>query len=67
MPKRKPSQPHADVHVEVELHTIHGKCKTDRATREAPQTLNLVLVEQAEDTKVFAQKRSCYSKTTKFL
>lgn len=49
MPKRKPSQPQGDVHVEVEPRTNQGKRKRDRAPGEVPQTLDLVLVEHAED------------------
>eukprot|EP00105_Crassostrea_gigas_P038430 XP_019922578.1 PREDICTED: uncharacterized protein LOC109618698 [Crassostrea gigas] len=52
MPKRKPSQPQGDVHVEVEPRTNHGKRKKDRATMDVPQTSNLVPVEHAEVGKV---------------
>uniref|UniRef100_A0A8W8IA39 SGNH hydrolase-type esterase domain-containing protein n=1 Tax=Magallana gigas TaxID=29159 RepID=A0A8W8IA39_MAGGI len=52
MPKRKPSQPQGDVHVEVEPRTNHGKRKKDRATMDVPQTSNLVPVEHAEGTNV---------------
>lgn len=36
----------------LEIRANHGKRKKDRATREAPQTLNLIPVEQAEGTNV---------------
>lgn len=49
MPKRNRSQPQSNVHAEVEPRTNHGKRK-DRASREAPETLNLVSAEQAEGT-----------------
>uniref|UniRef100_K1RJI2 Uncharacterized protein n=1 Tax=Magallana gigas TaxID=29159 RepID=K1RJI2_MAGGI len=54
MPKRKPSQPQGDVHVEVEPRTNNGKRKKDRATMDVPQTSNLVPVEHAEEIPVFA-------------
>lgn len=52
MPKQKPSQPQADVHAKDERCKNHGKRNKDRASRDAPETLNRVPVEQAEGTNV---------------
>lgn len=38
---------------ELEIRANDGKRKNDRATREAPKTLNLIPVEQAEGTSMY--------------